>query len=280
MAMRWNDSMMLAFATTMGIIAGALIVAPCLEAHSIRFLDNDGRLQWEVLSTGIAAIFAALVTVRKIGEQIQQAKDSDSDALKRRERAARTALPMALVEFVAYTKSVISVLCRLRVCRIGAHEINRELAAQMVAGDDFNQPKLPESVLSVFKECTEFASDRAAEEFMLIIRDFQIQHSRTAAVLSDLGVVDSGHVVLWMNIEGCIAIAAELLVRANDLLAYARFRRLRRNPITALDIEGALNGADCNDGAAEIANNWQQIYSKEDQAMTTYIEARYEPDEA
>jgi hypothetical protein len=276
--MKWNDGVMLAFAATMGFITGILIAAPVLESHSVRLLDGSGRLQWETLFTGAAAILAAFLTVRTIGEQIQQARDSEADARRRRERAARTALPMALIEFTDYIKSVITLLCSLRVLRVGLLGLDRELAEQILARDDFHQPRLPEAVLHVFKECTEFASDRAAEEFVLFMRTFQIQYSRASAIFWGLGAVDSGHVVVWPNIGGCIAKAGELLVRGNDLLAYARFRRLRRNPITAQDIESALNETACRDDAVEIANNWQNIYSREDQTVAAYIEARYEPD--
>ena len=60
---------------------------------------GEGRIEWETLVTGLAAIIAAFMTVRKLNDQIKQANDIEADHTRRRERAARAELPMSLVEF-------------------------------------------------------------------------------------------------------------------------------------------------------------------------------------
>jgi hypothetical protein len=149
------------------------------------------------------------------------------------------------------------------------------LATQLLPSEE---PKLSPDVLGVFKECIEFASVRAANEFMILIRDFQIQHSRVQGLLLALGAPDSGEQVLWLNVESALAGCAELFVRGNDLFAYARFRKLRRNPISLPDIENALHGARYQGNIAEIGQYWQNIYSDSDSLMATFVEGRYEDD--
>jgi hypothetical protein len=109
--MKWNDCNLIAFGFVMGGVSGCVLEA---ALPSKLFLDPDGRLQWETLFTGVVAIVAALSTTRSLRPQIHQTQELADDRRRRRARAARATLPLALSQLAQYAISGIKELYDLR----------------------------------------------------------------------------------------------------------------------------------------------------------------------
>lgn len=146
--MKWNDAVLLTFGLTMGVVVGAILEASALPYKLL--LGNDGRLQWETLLTGVAALAAATLTVAKLNDQIRQTEQLASDQRQRRQRAARAVLPLALSELSDYAKACMIGLNDLRPCFQSDGSLDRLQVSKI--GTTWTMPSLPENILSVFKE--------------------------------------------------------------------------------------------------------------------------------
>jgi hypothetical protein len=115
-SMKWNENTLIIFGVVMGLVIGAVYDEAAGGAYYKFLLGTDGRLQWEILATGIAALVAARWTVAKISDQIKQTERLATDRRRRRERAALAMLPLALSEFANYATACINGLYALRPC--------------------------------------------------------------------------------------------------------------------------------------------------------------------
>jgi hypothetical protein len=112
--MRWKDWNLIAFGFVMGGVSGGVLEA-ALPFISKAFVGSDGRIQWETLLTGIGAVAPAAFTVVKLREQIDQTEKLTNDQRRRRARAARATLPLALSQLAEYATSCIVQLYDLRL---------------------------------------------------------------------------------------------------------------------------------------------------------------------
>jgi hypothetical protein len=69
--MRWNDWNLIAFGFVMGGVSGGVLEA-ALPFISKALVGSDGRVQWETLLAGIAAVVAAAFTVGKLRQRMEQ----------------------------------------------------------------------------------------------------------------------------------------------------------------------------------------------------------------
>jgi hypothetical protein len=258
--MKWNDCNLIIF----GLVMGAVLGAPVLEALALPntlYLGSDGRLQWEILLTGVAALLAAGGTIFMLNRQIRQTGEIATDQRRRRARAARAILPLALSEVAEYATACINGLYALRTSfrQDGSLDQSHAIAP-------WTLPRLPENVLSSLKECIEFVDDTAAETMTNLIRHFQVQNSGIASTMARLRLNDGVHLVMWANIEKIVVDAAELHARASVLFPFARGDDHRILKISRSDIYTALFVAGCFntlEEIAQLADEWQRVFSQD-----------------
>ncbi len=225
-------------------------------AHKI-FLGTDGRLQWETLVTGFAAVVAAGVTICRLNAQIKQAGDLAAEQRRRKARAAQAMLPLALSELGEYATACIAGLYSLRPCFTGDGGLDRSAATNELA--KWSPPTLPENVLSLLKDCIEFCEDRPAEAIRDLVRHFQIQHLRIVEDIARLRLNDGVRLLLWANIEQAIQDAAELYARGALVFPFARGSPAHIAEVARPQIYSALFAAGCFQNLGEIdalADRW------------------------
>ena len=97
----------------MGAVVAGVVISTIAALDRPLFLGNDGRLQWETLFTGFAALVAAWFTVDHLKQQIRQTEDLAERARRQRVKAARAILPLALSQLTEYATSCIKRLYAL-----------------------------------------------------------------------------------------------------------------------------------------------------------------------
>ena len=225
------------------------------------FLGTDGRVEWETLVTGIVAVLVAVLTVMKLSEQIRQTERLAVDQRKRRARAARAMLPLALSEIADYATTCILGLYALRSCFRPDGALDRPQIADCLTA--WASPRLPENVLSLLKECIEFSDDGPAEAMAELVRHFQVQNSRILDNISRIRLNDGVHLVLWANIEQDIQDAAELYARASVLLPFSKGSTSQVSDIGRQLIHNALMVAGCFNNLSEIdalSDRWARAF--------------------
>jgi len=241
----------------MGWIAFTLITYVSVIAD-IMLWYSDGRVQWETLLTGIAAVIAAGLTIVKLSQQINQTEQLAADHRRRRARAARAMLPLALSEIGEYSTDCIIGSYALRLCfqddgTFDWSRVDTTLAAWPI-------PRLPENVLPVLKECIEFCDDSPAESLAVLVRHFQVQNLRLAQDISWLRRNDGVHSISLTDIELRMLDAAELYARAGLLLPFARGEAVEVSEVGRHQIDNALSFASCFTNVGEIdelVDRWQ-----------------------
>jgi hypothetical protein len=237
--MKWNDWNLIIFGGVMGVVIGGVAVAAILaDIPAKLFLGNDGRLQWETLVTGLSALAAAAWTVRKLSQQIRLTEKIENDHRRRRERAARALLPLALAEFVDYATACMTSFRGLARYLPLDGGFDRETAAE--AASRWITPKLSENALIVLRECTELADDAPAEAIGGLLRQYQVQRARMENNIYRLRVNGQGHIITRLNVDQAIRDAAEIYGRTAILYPFARTGRLERSKVESQDIRTAL----------------------------------------
>lgn len=225
------------------------------------FLGSDGRVEWETLVTGIVAVLVAALTVRKLSEQIRQTERLAADQRKRRARAARAMLPLALSEIADYATACIQGLYALHSCFRPNGALNQPQVEGSLAA--WTSPRLPENVLFLLKECIEFSDDGPAEAMAELVRHFQVQNSRILDNISRIRLNDGVHLVLWANIEQDIQDAAELYARASVLFPFSKGSASQASDLGRQLIHNALMVAGCFNNLGEIdalSDRWERAF--------------------
>jgi hypothetical protein len=249
-ALKWNENTLIIFGAVIGVVIGAVYDEAAGGAYYKFLLGTDGRLQWEILATGIAALVAAWWTVAKISDQIKQTEWLATDQRRRRERAALAMLPLALSEFANYATACINGLYALRPCFQTDGSLDQSQTEKPLT--TWSAPRLPRNVLALLKECIEFADAIPAETMAELIRKFQVQNFRLIEDLSRLRLNDGIHVLLWANIEQAMRDAAEVYARAAVLFPFSRGDQLQSVQPDRHLIHTALSAASCFSNLHEI----------------------------
>jgi hypothetical protein len=246
-SMRWDD--------WCGALRAPLAT---LAPSKALFLGSDGRLQWEGLLTGFAAVLVAALTIAKLSQQIRQTGELAVDQRQRRSRATRAMLPLALSEIADYATVCINRLYALKPCFQPDGSLDRSKADHGPA--KWVTPRMPENVLSVLKECIEFSDDGPARAMTDLVRHFQVQNFRLSEDISRIRLNDGVHLLLWANIEQNIQDAAELYARASALFPFSRSNVHQTFDLGPPLIYNALFAAGCFRNLGEIdalADRWQ-----------------------
>jgi hypothetical protein len=255
--MKWNDCNLIAFGFVLGGVAASTFAA-ALHLNSKLFLGTDGRLQWEVLVTGIGAVVAAFFTVRRLQEQISQTQILADDQRRRRARAARATLPLALSQLAQYATFCIRGLYDLQPY-FRAHSAN-DLAERARKCAAWELPTLSDNVLNSLQECIEVIDDDPAEAIIQLIGHLQLQRSRLEEYISRARLNDPTHLVSLSNIEHAMYDAAEIHARTSTLFPFSRgypsgsFAITRERVYEALSLSGCF---DDYDDISALADKWQ-----------------------
>ena len=263
MKWKWNEWNLIVFGLVMGILLGAVFDDALHYKLLLNklLLSDDGRLQWEILATGIAALVAARWTVAKISDQIKQTERLATDQRRRRERAALAMLPLALSEFANYATACINGLYALRPYFQNDGSLDRSQTGKPLT--TWSAPRLPRNVLALLKECIEFADAIPAETMAELIRKFQGQNVGLIEYLSWLRLNDGVHLLLWANIEQAMRDAAEVYARAAVLFPFSRGDQIQSVEPNRYLIYTALSAASCFSNLHEIealVDAWQREY--------------------
>jgi hypothetical protein len=259
--MKWNEWNLIAFGLVMGGVVGATVTGLIGTPATKLLLGNDGRLQWETLVTALAAIGAAAATIIKLNDQIRQTGKLADDQRRRRARATRAVLPLALSELANYSGVCVKQLYGLRQYFNTAGWFDYSRSDEVLSA--WESPHLSENVLAVLKECIEFIDDDAAIAASELIRHLQIQQSRLRDNISRLRLNDGIHVILWSNIDQAMRDAAEIYARAMPLFVFARGQSVCDFGVKRQQVYDALSSAGCFLNYDEInllADKWQQEF--------------------
>lgn len=122
------------------------------------------------LIAGLIALCAALLTVKAIREQIDQAEKAELERLRRRNRAARASLTFALSEFVQYTDMCLTEISVVESARQQSLPVSRALTL----------PTYPVLAVAKIAEATETADAINSKRLASILAFGQIYHARLA----------------------------------------------------------------------------------------------------
>jgi hypothetical protein len=222
-----------------------------------QFVDH-----WQTLIAGTAALLAALVTVCVLVTQIRQTGKLASDQRLRRARAARAVLPLALSELADYSTGCIKGLRNLRPYFRSDGSLDQSLASEAASAWRF--PDVPESALSILKECIEFIDDAPAKAAAELIRHLQIQRTRLAENISRLRLNDGVHLLLWANIDQAMRDAAEVYARSMPLFVFSRGQTVDDFQVKRSQIRDALASASSfldYDEIDALADKWEKEFA-------------------
>lgn len=223
-------------------------------------LSAVGSLQWvdTTLVTGLAAVIAAVLSIRAVREQIAaderavrlqllQTKELDELTKKAKHTAIRAVLPLALSAVCRYAHEC-AVVCTSTVPKLeNGQRLRPEDRPQDI-------PSLPASVIDVIKEMIEFGGAADREYLAKLISSIQVQ----AARLSSIGVKATGTgptLTLRENILGNVLDAAEVYAYASSLFHYARDHT---KPVpNKLEIEGLRTAINIVSGYGALTDEIQ-----------------------
>ncbi len=184
-----------------------------------------GRFQWlyeyQTLITGLAAVYAASMSVRTIRDQIkasdlaaQRQIDHSAEIEKNRNdaknAAARATLPLTLSTICDYSENCGSRLYNLLL----SHPSDEAIKA-----NDIPQfPPVPSNAAGELKEMIEYCQPSERPYISSIIREMQVQSSRLRGMSSDSrkGSIRRTDVISYL------ADSVEIYARASELFEFAR----------------------------------------------------------
>lgn len=165
---------------------------------------------WQTLIAGMLALLAAVPTVFMLNEQIQLEQRRAQDAIERKQFAAKSSLPLALVELTKYADLCLKQLASLKE-NIDCHGVLRQ------GGDGISVPKLPLSAVQTVESCLESASASNRDALAGILCHLQIVNSRLEACETDRVTIRVRHNLITFIID-----ALELRRRVEHVFPYAR----------------------------------------------------------
>lgn len=168
---------------------------------------------WQTLAAALVALLGAWMTVRVINQQIDQQRKQEEERRRRKDIAARAALPGALAELVQYARNAYELLLSLHLPgRRISHPVGWTRPAPL---------GIPADALKVVQAVIETADQSAIPRLVLILRDFQILHTRLTGLIEDVAP-GAGMVVSQHNFQIHVADVAAFEVLCNAAFLYAR----------------------------------------------------------
>jgi len=179
-------------------LAFSFVVAAVLAEFEFGWLEI--LHEWQTLAAGLIALYAAVLAVRKVSDQIKQTEKLHEDTRVRKYKAARAVMPLALARICTYATQ----------SKDYAKQFNR---VGRDAGPKKPQiPKMPDDVIVAFRDIVEFSDGDVADAVTDFISEIQVQSARLEDVDSNMvGAKDLA-----------IADAAALYVDAAKFFSYAR----------------------------------------------------------
>lgn len=204
-------------------------------------ISKVGRLGWidTTLVTGLAAVFAAYLSVREVRRQIDQDRELEANRKRAKLSAARAVLPLTLSKLCGYAQDSADALLVVR-SRCGGPVLPRSATLPTF-------PSIPEEVISDLKELVEFLDENDRPILAALVSDIQVQAARMMGIEADRRGISS---VMRANIEVYIGDAAKIYARSSMLFDYARGEVhevpttiSRRDALTAVHLVGIYEHA-------------------------------------
>lgn len=240
----------------LGFLCGIVAIAIAIEiVRAFATLETEviffgatawlGRFHWlyeyQTLITGLAAVYAAYLSVSAIRDQIRLAKVTEEDRRSAKLAASRTVLPLSLSAISDYA-SVCARSCHDMLLQCRDEHYPRNLPIP-----EF--PPVPDQAISTLKEIVEYLNDDERIAFARLAGKLQVQSARLRGMRKDL----SAKTVTNQNsIEDYTLDACEVYARCATLFDYARFESetLPRG-ISSLDVAGAVHNVGIFSGFSE-----------------------------
>lgn len=198
----------------MAVVFLLVMIGEILVFTSI--LDEESKSpvkDYQALIAGILAVVGAAFTVFFMKAQIEQQDNHADDIRRRKSRAARSVMPLALSAIVEYARNTADVALRLLPYARGTYTRGSASEESM---HNFAVPNLPQDIIITLKECIEFADDANADRIADLLGDLQVHISRLSGHINRLPSVSRD------TIERDIIDAAKIYASAGTLFNYAR----------------------------------------------------------
>ncbi len=228
----------------LGMVLGLLLGF----AGGVVFASNWqlGLKDYQDLAVGLLSLFGAAAAVLAVMRQIQQAQEMEDDRLRRRNLAARAALPHALSALCNYVELCCSELTAVLQ---GGLPPNDEQGVNLPR--DLRAPAISADVIPALKECIEFGAPDIQQHLADLISLLQVQIARINAP----GEFIQGRVVDANYYYSLLGDAFEIRARVDELYPYAR--RVQEHASGRPNIEGVINAANIY-GFSEF--QWPNLY--------------------
>lgn len=179
---------------------------------------------YQTLITGALALIAALLTIRKIDQQIKQERERQIDQLERQHRSRLAGLPFSFVEVLDYAKICWELSVKWFENWEAYQEWDRESELEFAG----QLPRLPFDALRNIQALVETSDYDSAESLSELLSFAQIQNSRFTSyyrMTEETGKnnqVPHGLLIHRHNVVTICKDALELYFRAANGLRYAR----------------------------------------------------------
>jgi hypothetical protein len=173
----------------------------------------NGFGYWQTLFAGVLAIIAAFIGGSYINKQIKQTEALEQRRFRRKQLAARAAMPLALSALLEYAQATGE---KLRVVLDQAND-------QVIPATS-NLPSFPEisaEVIVTLQNVIEPSEESVGEKIASLLGRLQVQSARIRSLNSDLRP-GSGTLVVTANIEQYVLDVAAIYALGASLLEYAR----------------------------------------------------------
>ncbi|MCR9270707.1 MAG: hypothetical protein NXH72_12020 [Hyphomonadaceae bacterium] len=131
----------------------------------------------QTLIAGLLALAVAIRTVSSIRDQINLTQATEADRIKRRQRAARAALPATLSQIHRYAQDCINVVRELERLH------NDNASSQLL-----DVPNLPDSALAALSTTIESVDPRDAKKLAGLLAQLQVQNARLVEAVEDFKI--------------------------------------------------------------------------------------------
>lgn len=195
--------------------------------------------RYQTFIAGFIAIAAAAIGAQAVYAQIRQTDEESKNSRKRKARATRAMLPLALSSVMEYAEQCLKAMNALRPQCVG----------QALPSPVPNVPdpvEWPEQALVLMRDYIEHADDEVAVPLTNLISKLQVQRSRFTEVLRHAGGVPARATPLSLNLESYVMDAAEVYARASSLFGHAR-RDVAVPQLKSADVTTAMNLMGMND---------------------------------
>lgn len=215
------------FGAAMG--AAALVLFGLMVGALTWFLPGQPQnllYHYQTLLTGILAVVAAFFAIRETRRQIAQQYELEEDRRRRRNDAARTALPLALDELCVYADECARMLYGLLRHRSRAETMygSDEEPAVTVPTERLDAfPTIPTSLVSILSNCVETSEPNVAKAISELSSALQIQNGRVRSMIARKRPSASGTAVLMKrDLEVFIMNASDVYARSLRIFKFAR----------------------------------------------------------